>query len=224
MAQISTSLNQRELSQSSRADTSPWSAVPWAGLHPGNAAAHVASPRGSPDPAYGLTQVANREEVTSSGDDRARTDDPRLAKAVLSQLSYVPSPSSSPIRRARQAGVAGKGGPERVAGTQSGQPGRFGATMPLGNQSGGHNVWWNRISASGRTARDYGGRGHLGKPVGASHARPTARPVARTARRRVAGGVGRRGGLSGVWVRRVRRLLCCRAAASMHGGSAAEAG
>ena len=30
------------------------------------------------------------EANAKSGDDRARTDNPRLAKAVLSQLSYIP--------------------------------------------------------------------------------------------------------------------------------------
>ena len=33
------------------------------------------------------------QEKVSGGDNRARTDDPLLAKQVLSQLSYTPIPS-----------------------------------------------------------------------------------------------------------------------------------
>lgn len=35
-----------------------------------------------------------KRSVYGSGDEGARTPDPRLAKAVLSQLSYIPGPVS----------------------------------------------------------------------------------------------------------------------------------
>ena len=39
------------------------------------------------------------DRVAFGGDDRDRTDDPLLAKQVLSQLSYAPNPELSPARR-----------------------------------------------------------------------------------------------------------------------------
>ena len=52
-------------------------------------------------------------EKTESGDDRARTDNPRLAKPVLSQLSYVPerkrvrNPVTDEIPDSHRVGVPG---------------------------------------------------------------------------------------------------------------------
>ena len=50
---------------------------------------HFASTTRLP-PAAGLRCPQYRYFTFQSGDDRDRTDNPRLAKAVLSQLSYVP--------------------------------------------------------------------------------------------------------------------------------------
>ncbi len=41
----------------------------------------------------GPTQILQENPESVNGDDRDRTDNPRLAKAVLSQLSYVPGKS-----------------------------------------------------------------------------------------------------------------------------------
>ena len=42
-------------------------------------------------------QWSSRKDAHKNGDDRVRTDDPLLAKQVLSQLSYVPSDQCSVI-------------------------------------------------------------------------------------------------------------------------------
>ena len=186
---------------------------------------HMLHHRAGPDPAYGLTQVANREEVTSSGDDRARTDDPRLAKAVLSQLSYVPSPSSSPIRPR----ATSRGGRKRWAGKGGGHPiwaaGAFRCyNTPRKRIPGGCHVRKNRIATGGRrpvvVVEMVAGENWSERLFG----RTAACPMARTGGRCVAGCLGRRDALSGVWVCRVRRILCRRAATSVPGGSAAAAG
>jgi ABC-type branched-subunit amino acid transport system ATPase component len=43
-----------------------------------------------------LHERSQNPSIKTSGDDRARTDNPRLAKAVLSQLSYVPESGTIP--------------------------------------------------------------------------------------------------------------------------------
>ena len=48
---------------------------------------------------FGVVQIGRRRK-TISGDDRVRTGDPRLAKAVLCQLSYIP------VRSVNQPGLA----------------------------------------------------------------------------------------------------------------------
>ncbi len=50
------------------------------------------------------TCLARANQATNSGADRDRTDDPRLAKPVLSQLSYSPESLEEPYTRRKEWG------------------------------------------------------------------------------------------------------------------------
>jgi hypothetical protein len=59
-----------------------------------------------PDSALGHVSETTQPSL-SSGDGRARTADPLLAKQVLSQLSYIPTKAFGPVVKLASVGLSG---------------------------------------------------------------------------------------------------------------------
>ena len=71
-------------------------------------------------------------DISRSGGDRTRTDDPLLAKQVLSQLSYAPSPRASSQAPAFRHQLSGTSSQAPLGGQNStGSPARSGTWRPL---------------------------------------------------------------------------------------------